>query len=297
MENYYKQIKNIFINPYYVKKYTKMTWALVLLAVIYNLFVCSIHLVAGGAGGLGVLCNYLFNIEPFLVVFFISFIMFILAFIYLDAEQVVSTLFVTFVYPLLVKTTSGLGEIIIIDINHVFIIVLFGAIFTGVGQGVIFKLGLNFGGFSVLANIISKYFNVSVTFVNAFINIIIVLLGAFFLGFEMLLYACLYIIVSRRVSEMVVLGTSNHKTFKIISSKYDLIENFVMKELGHDVTIYDAYGAYNKSDTKLLMVVVPTSEFTVLRDYVKNIDKNAFMFVANTYEVKRQDVMIGKELC
>ena len=42
------------------------------------------------------------------------------------------------------------------------------------------------------------------------------------------------------------------------------------------------------------MTVIPTSEFTILRDYVKSVDKNAFIFITDTYEAKRQDVMINK---
>ena len=43
------------------------------------------------------------------------------------------------------------------------------------------------------------------------------------------------------------------------------------------------------------MVVIPTSDFLLLKEYVKSVDKTAFMFVADTYEVKGQDVAIGEK--
>lgn len=294
---FYNEIKLIFTDGSYGIKYGKMSLGLLLLAICYNLFICSIHLVSGGAGGLGVLFNYLFDIEPSLVVFFVSFLMFVLAFIFLNSDQVVSTFFVALVYPLMVKATSGITDIVFIDTGHVLLIVLFGAIFSGIGQGYIFKIGLNFGGFSVLAKIVNKYTKISVTMVNAVINGIIVVVGGFVFGIVMVLYAIIFIVISRYVSEKIMLGISSSKTFKIISSKYDIIEKFIYDNLGHDVTIYDTYGAYLNDDRKLIMVVVPTSEFLVLREYVKSVDKSAFMFIADTYEVKGQDISINKKMC
>ena len=294
---FYNEIKLIFTDGSYGIKYGKMSLGLLLLAICYNLFICSIHLVSGGAGGLGVLFNYLFDIEPSLVVFFVSFLMFVLAFIFLNSDQVVSTFFVALVYPLMVKATSGITDIVFIDTSHVLLIVLFGAIFSGIGQGYIFKIGLNFGGFSVLAKIVNKYTKISVTMVNAVINGIIVVVGGFVFGLVMVLYAIIFIVISRYVSEKIMLGISSSKTFKIISSKYDIIEKFIYDNLGHDVTIYDTYGAYLNDDRKLIMVVVPTGEFLVLRDYVKSVDKSAFMFIADTYEVKGQDISINKKMC
>lgn len=297
MQSFYDEIKTIFTDSVITKKYAKMALALLLNAIVYNLFVCSINLVAGGASGVGVLFQYLFGIEPSVVVFIVSFLMFVLAFFFLDADQVVCALFIAVVYPLFVSATSGLIDIFLIDTSHVLIIVLFGAILTGVGQGSILRLGLNFGGLSVISKVVYKYMRLSVTLVNAVINATIVLVGGFFLGIDMVLYAIVYIVVLRFVSEKIVLGISNNKTFKIISSEYEKIEKFIMEKLGHDVTIYDTYGAYGDESKKLLMIVIPTSEFSVLKDYVKSVDKNAFIFVTDTYEAKGQDVSISKNYC
>lgn len=297
MGNFYNEIKHIFTDPLYGRKYGRMSLALFLIAVTYNLFICSINLVSGGAGGLGVLFNYLFGTDPSLVVFVISFLMFVLAFVFLDADQVVSTFFVALVYPLFVKATSGIGDIILVDTSNMLVIVLFGAILTGIGQGIIFKSGLNIGGLSIIAKIVYKYTRISVTLVNAFINAVIVLVGGFFLGIDMVLYAILFIVVLRFVSEKVILGVSVNKTFKIISSKHSEIEKFIEKNLNHDVTIYDTYGAYGGADKKLLMTVVPSSEFLILKDFIRKIDRKAFVFVTDTYEAKGQDVLISKERC
>ena len=294
MNSFYEEIKFIFTDPSVARSYAKMTIFLVISAVCYNLFILPIHLVAGGTAGLGVLFDALFGIDSSITLFIISFVMFVLAYLFLDAKQVVATLFIALVYPLLIKATSGLNAIFLIDQSHVLIMVIFSAIINGFAQGSLFKLGFNVGGLSIIPLIIYKYAKVSVTLSNSMINAIVVIIGGFTLGFSNILYALLFLIINRTVSEKVILGISKNKTFKIISSKYLNIEKFIQQELKHDVTIYDTYGAYEENDRKLLMVVIPTNEFTILRDYVKSVDKKAFIFVTDTYEAGGQDLSISQ---
>lgn len=294
MNSFYEEIKFIFTDPSVARSYAKMTVFLVISAVCYNLFILPIHLVAGGTAGLGVLFDALFGIDSSITLFIISFVMFVLAYLFLDAKQVVATLFIALVYPLLIKATSGLNAIFLIDQSHALIMVIFSAIINGFAQGSLFKLGFNVGGLSIIPLIIYKYAKVSVTLSNSMINAIVVIIGGFTLGFSNILYALLFLIINRTVSEKVILGISKNKTFKIISSKYLNIEKFIQQELKHDVTIYDTYGAYEENDRKLLMVVIPTNEFTILRDYVKSVDKKAFIFVTDTYEAGGQDLTISQ---
>lgn len=277
----------------FYKKYVQMIAALFLMAIAYNLFVTPIDLIAGGTGGLGVLFHNIFGFDPSLVIFVVSFVMFLLAFVVLDIEDIISCFVVAFVYPVFIKTTSDISSVITFESNNVLVMVIFGAILTGIGQGFIFKEGLNIGGFSVLAKVFNKYFGMSVTYANSIINVSIIVIGAIFVNFTMVLYAIVYIFVLRYVSERIMLGASNNKTFKIISTKYLKIEKYLYSK-GHDVTLYDTVGLYKGDKKKLLMTVVPSSEFIDLRDYVKSVDKKAFIFVTNTYEVGMQDETIRK---
>jgi uncharacterized membrane-anchored protein YitT (DUF2179 family) len=219
--------------------------------------------------------------------------MFILALFVLDFEELLSTFVITLVFPAFVEITSGISKIITFDSESTLVVVVFGAIISGIGQGLVFKEGMNVGGLSVLAKAIHKYTGLSVTYCNSLINGFIIIMGAFFIKFSMVLYALVYIFILRYVSEGVILGVSQNKTFKIVSTKYEKIEKYIHSK-GHDVTIYETMGTYKGDKRKLLMTVIPTSEFIDLRDYVISIDKKAFIFVTNTYEAQMQDMTIRK---
>ena len=278
-----------------ILKYVKLTIFLLCIAFVYNMFLIPIHLVARGTGGVGILVDKVFSIEPSITIFFISSLMFLLACIFLDVKQAFSTLYIVIMYPLFVKLASLINFNSLFQGENVLTLVIISAILTGLFQGSIFKMGFSIGGFSVLAQIITKRFKVSITFVNTIINGIIVLIGAGVFGIANVLYAIVFLILSRAISERIILGTSRNKTFKIISSEYKKIEKFIHDNLVHDTTIYDTYGVFKDKKRKLIMTVIPNSDFVILKDYVKSIDKKAFIFVTDTYEAKGQDLLIKKE--
>ena len=277
----------------YYKKYLKMMIAILIMAISYNLFVVPVKLVAGGTGGLGILFSHVWGINPSIVILISSILMFILALFVLDFEEVLSTFVITLVFPAFVEFTSNISNVITFDSESTLVVVIFGAIVSGIGQGLVFKEGMNVGGLSVLAKAIHKYTGISVTYCSSLINGFIIILGGFFVKFSLVLYALVYIFILRYVSEGVILGVSQNKTFKIVSTKYEKIEKYIHSK-GHDVTIYETMGSYKGDKRKLLMTVIPTSEFIDLRDYVISIDKKAFIFVTNTYEAKMQDMTIRK---
>ncbi len=287
-------MKKVLTFKEFIVKYYKLLCALFISAAAYNLFIYPINLVAGGPGGLGIFFEYVCGIDRAIVVFVVSFILFILAIFVLDIEHVISAFVVAIFFPIFIRLTSSIDTLFNIDTNHVLLLVLFGAIITGMAQGFVFKEELNIGGFSVLAIIINKKFHVSVPLVNAIINGIIIVLGGIFISLDMVLYAIFYIVVLKIVSERVMLGSSNNKTFKIISHKYLDIQKFIQNELGHDVTLYDTIGVYGGEKEKLLMSVIPTNEFVLLKEYIRETDKNAFIFITDTYDTGGKDVSIRK---
>ena len=282
-------MKSLFI------KIIQMTIYLVFSATMYNLFIVPINLVSGGTGGIGILFNNLFGMDRALVILIASVIIMVLSAIFLDKEQTFCAVMAAVVYPLTVKLTSGVSSFIEADIDHRLIVTIFGAVVLGAAQGVILSGGMNIGGINVISKSVYKYTKISITLTSAIINMTIVLLGAYFMGLDMILYAIIYIVIVRYVSERVMLGVSSNKTFKIISDQYEEIQKFIHEELKHDATLYDTIGSFDNDKRKMIMTIVPTSQYIVLKDFVDSVDKKAFVFVTNTYDVDRQDRTILKE--
>ena len=87
------------------------------------------------------------------------------------------------------------------------------------------------------------------------------------------------------LTDKVLIGISSSKAFYIITEKPDEISSYVINELNHSVTEFNAKGVYNNEKTKVLFTVIPTKEYYKFKEGIEEIDKNAFFTVIDAYEV------------
>ncbi len=290
-----EDIKKIFkeINKSdYVKRYAILSFALFVAAINYNLFMLPTNIVTGGANGISIITKYLFQIDPALMIFLISFVLLFVSFFTLSAEDTIAAIFITVVYPLFVKVTSGINGIFLISEDNTLLLVIFAGVLNGLTTGIIYKIGLNTGGIGIIAKLIGEKGKKSIPKINFIINFTIVLVGGYFFGVNMILYAYIILYISKNISERILLGMSRNKTFYIISKKYDKIANFIKIDLQHDATIFNTKGKYSSDSQKMILTVIPSYEYFILKETIKEIDKKAFVVISDTYEIKGQDKKI-----
>ena len=75
------------------------------------------------------------------------------------------------------------------------------------------------------------------------------------------------------------------KSFTIITTKPDEINDFIMNKLSHSATVYHAEGAYTHEGRTVVMTVCRKSEAIRLRREVNKIDPHAFMIITKTSEI------------
>lgn len=280
------------INKDTIKRYIIFSIALFISAVSYNLFIFPTKIVMGGTHGIASIANHIFNIDPSLVLFLLYFILLLVSFLFLSKEDTEAAIFITVVSPLFVKVTAGIDEIFLISKDNYLLFAIFGGILNGISNGIIYKIGLNTGGVGVLSKVIAKKYQQGVSRVNFIINLIILLLGGYFFGINIILYSSILLFITNYISEKILLGISKNKTFYIISKKYEEIADYITKELHHDATIFNVKGKYKDDNKKLIFCVVPTTSYFLLKEGIKKIDKNSFVTISDTYEIKGQDVNI-----
>lgn len=273
-------------------KYFYLTISLLISAIGFNVFVRSFNIVSGGTGGVAIIFEHLFGIDSAVSIFILSIILAIISFIFLGYKESIAGLYIAVVYPIFVYITAFLIDYVNLE-DNILIAIVFGGIIRGIAVGMNYQTGFNAGGFGIIAKIISNKFNVSESLITFIINLIIICCGALIFGIDMVLYAVIFIYITAIISNKVFIGISKNKLFYIISDKEKDIIDFSINELGHDITMHDVKGEFLNKNKKLLMVVVPTKEYFVFKNAIKEIDSKAFVFVSDSYETKMQDVSIN----
>ena len=154
----------------------------------------------------------------------------------------------------------------------------------GFSSGLIRKSQFNPGGFSVLFDLMNKYLHISIGVSSIIINTILVVASGFIYGFPSALYAIVSLLVSSYIVDRVIIGISDNKVFYIVTKKPLEVRDYVMDKLHYSVTIIKARGGYSNKKEKMLMCVVPTIEYVKLKEIIKEIDKEAFFLIVDTYE-------------
>ena len=238
-----------------ISRYITLILALLISALVFNIFLVSTNIVSGGLNGIAIIFKDLYKVDPSVVIFIISTILLIISFIFLGVERTTGSVFSTFLYPLLVKLTSYITEFIVIDTNELILIAIFVGVIGGFANGLIYRTGFSNGGLPIISQILYDKFRIPPSKSSFVINGIIVFIGGLFFGWTMVMYALIILYINSFILEKVILGVSNKKAFYIITNEDSKIEKYIIENLKHSVTIFDVKGGlFGKKDYLLLRV-------------------------------------------
>lgn len=267
-----------------LERYAKFILGVFIVALAFNLFVLPSDIVYG-VSGVGVILNKMYGINPSITIFIGEIVLLILSFIVLGKDKTKNSVIGSILYPLFVELTTSLTANINIGDVEPILLALFGAVISGFGFGLIFKSGYTTGGTDILNQIVSKYAKMSLGNAMLVTDGLIILGGICTFGISKIMYSIINLYIVSMMTDKVMIGVSQSKSFFIITSKETEIKKFILGQLGHGVTLLEGNGAFSGNKQKVLMCVIPTREYFLAKEGIHEIDPNAFFVVADAYEV------------
>ncbi|MFP4060227.1 MAG: YitT family protein [Bacteroidales bacterium] len=163
---------------------------------------------------------------------------------------------------------------------------VFGGVLIGFGLALIFMSRASSGGSDIVAMIIEKYTRKPLGVLLIYVDSVIVLIGLIaFRDWKIPLYSWIVIYITGRVIDGTMQGLSYSKSLMIISDKYELIRQKLLFELERGGTYIPAQGMWEGEQRKIIFTNISRREFVILRDYIMEIDPNAFVTVFDASEV------------
>lgn len=159
-------------------------WGVLINAMSFSIFFAPLNIVTGGSTGLSLILREAFGINTSITVFVISFGLLIIGFLLLGKNYAVKTFFGVILLPIFIEFTAVFQKFFDINNSSLFLVVFFGGILGGLGNGMIIRSGYSVGGFQTIYQILYKYFGISIGKSTLWINGILVFVGGFFFGFE-----------------------------------------------------------------------------------------------------------------
>lgn len=268
-----------------IKRIIEFSIGCLIISIAYNIFIVPNNLVPGGVGGIAIIIKNLFGIDNSISIFILNIILLTLSYFLLEKEKTRASILGSILFPIFVKLTEHINVWLQIDTSELLLATIFGGIIYGFGAGLVFRAGFTTGGTDIINQIISKYIKISLGKSMLLSDGLIVLSSAAFFGINSMMYSILILYIISLMSDKVVLGISDSKAFYIITEKDDEVKEYITKYLKHGITVFKAKGGYESDKKNVLMTVLPTKDYFRLKEGIKEIDKEAFYIITDTYEV------------
>lgn len=284
MENDNKDLLKSIYEKNKLSRYIWFVLGVFILALAFNIFILPNDVVYG-VSGLSVIFYRTIGLDPSFVILIGSLLLLILSYFTLGWEKTKNSVIGSVIYPIFVKLTEPLITMIDLGNLETIVTILFGAVLSGFGLGLIFKSGFTTGGTDILNQMVSKYFKMSIGNSMLFTDGLIILSSLFVFGWPKFIYSVISMYIISVMTDKVILGISDSKAFYIITEHETAMKKFILNNLSHGVTVLDGRGGYTGNNQKVIMCIIPTKEYFVAKEGIHKIDPNAFFLVTDSYEV------------
>ena len=269
-----------------LKEYGLITFGIILVAISVQFFLAPNKIAAGGVTGIAIIINNFFpTISIGLLMLIMNIIFFIIAFIVIGnkfgAKTIYSSLMLSGVIWVMDKTLPSNTAIT----TNLMLASIFGTLISGIGMGIVFNQNASTGGTDILAKILNKFVSVNIGKALLCVDFIVTIFAGASFGAEIGMYALLCVIMNGFVIDNVIEGLNVSKQVIIMSCKYDLINRFIIDNLNRSSTVLKGMGGYSEKEMYIVYTILGRNQFVKLREYIKTVDKKAFITVSEVHEV------------
>jgi uncharacterized membrane-anchored protein YitT (DUF2179 family) len=302
-------MKKKFYQKYQLLDYTAIIFGSALMAIGIGVFLIDARVVPGGVSGLAMAIHYLTgnSIPVGALIWVLNIPLFLWGLKELGREFGLKT-FVgfslsSFFIDLFRGDIPGFNYIRFQDSpaikdlykNDFFFLILIGAVFIGVGLGIIFKFKGTTAGSDIVAAIMQKRFGIKPGSSIIFTDFFVIALAGLIIDLKNLspdrpalvltFYAVFLLFISSKLIDWIIEGFDYARAAYIISNNFDNISNAIINEMGRGATAIKTRGVYGNVEREMILTVVSLREITRLVEVVKEADPKAFVMIFNVHEV------------
>ncbi|WP_101773382.1 YitT family protein [Peptostreptococcus faecalis] len=277
-------------NTQRLKELLYVTIGALLLGISINSILLQNKIVAGGANGVSIILNNLFEWNVAIILYSINIPLLIICYFLLGKEVFLKTVYGSMIYPFFVGITASVP----ILTNNLLLGAIYGGVTTGVGLGLVFWGNASTGGTAILAQILNKYFHISLGLAIFILDSVIIMTAMLVFNTNLVLYSLICLFIIGRVIDMVQVGFIRSKTILIISEKYMVINEMLIRDQNKGTTLIPMQGGYANNKSKMIMAVIYDKDFHKIKESILDIDEMAFIVALNASEVSGRGFSLKK---
>lgn len=254
-----------------------------LIALTFNIFCVPNKIVPGGLSGVGIIFDHLFEIKTSYVLLVGNLLLVTTGIICLGLKDTIPSIIGAVVYTLIMYLTECLN--ITINLSSVFLNVITVGVLFGVGCTMVYLSGCSLGGLDIIGVIFNKKFGLTLGTSLFIVNGTVLVIGTFIFGIEALLISLIIRYIESKIIDTFLTGISDSKILFINTDKIEEITKYIIEEIESGVSEIKVTSGFKKQKNTILMCVVPTEKYLLLKSQIIQMDNDAFITVMDSYEV------------
>jgi len=273
----------------YVKKQTAPVLQIVLgcaiMGLSYSLFLIPQHFVPGGVSGLAIILNYFIKLPVGAMIIVLNIPIFIFGLRTMGKKYVLKSLAGMLISSVMIDLFNQVLKVPAATDNKI-LASIYGGILLGIGLGIVFRGHASTGGSDIVGMVVSKYTGISIGFGIMITDFIIISASGFaFRKLEAPLYGYIVLFLSTKVIDLILEGWTYSKLVIITSNRTVEIEKFILNTLERSGTALKSRSLYLNREGEIILTVIHRKQLAELRDFIKEIDPQAFVIINDTYDV------------
>lgn len=273
----------------YVKKQTAPVLQIVLgcaiMGLSYSLFLIPQHFVPGGVSGLAIILNYFIKLPVGAMIIVLNIPIFIFGLRTMGKKYVLKSLAGMLISSVMIDLFNQVLKVPAATDNKI-LASIYGGILLGIGLGIVFRGHASTGGSDIVGMVVSKYTGISIGYGIMITDFIIISASGFaFRELEAPLYGYIVLFLSTKVIDLILEGWTYSKLVIITSNRTVEIERFILDTLERSGTALKSRSLYLNREGEIILTVIHRKQLAELRDFIKEIDPQAFVIINDTYDV------------
>ena len=258
------------------------TFGAVLMSFSIIALVVPYRFAGAGLAGVALLARYVFDISPAWVIAAGNLLLLSWGWRALSPRFVLWTLYVSMLSS---------GAVAFFELFHypvlgnTFLAALLGGLCSGIGMGLVFRVGGSTGGTDVIVAAAKKCWGVDMGMFSFYINTAILFLSWFAVDLEQLLMGGVLLYVESVTIDSVLKSFDRRKQVTVITSKMEEVKRFIVEDMEKGATIIRGEGAYTAAERPMIMAVLNRRQAMELKLFTVSVDPNAFIIMADVAEV------------
>ena len=252
----------------------------------YNAFILPNHLVYGGLSGFAIFLEAITGIKATLILNVGTYALLVVSLIFVGWKRTSYGLIGFFAYTMAINVTAPFADSFHLTCDSFLLKCVLVAGVEGIGMGLVYKAGFNTAGSDTVVDICTHFLKKPIKNVSTILNGIIILCGFTQFGLASSVYAFIYLLTINIVADYVLLGNRMHRLCFISGHHINLMEDFIAKEMKMGYTLINSTNGIGFLNRSIIMVVLPSDRFGILKNKIKSIDKHAHIIAAECYTIE-----------